>query len=88
MDSRYEVAYPEWMVARNQHAYDTGDWRSFIEAYPTDAILTHRNSPMEASLSGAWRRVYRDGAYCLFARPGLNLTPADYGAQTFNGSLP
>jgi hypothetical protein len=88
MDSRYEVAYPEWMVTRNQLAYDTGEWRSFVGAYPTDAILAHRNSPMEASLSGSWRRVYRDGAYCLFARPGLELAAVDYEERTFDGSLP
>lgn len=88
MDSRYEVAYPEWMMTRNQLAYDTGDWRTFVDAYPADVILARRNSPLESSLAHSWTRVYRDGAYCLYARSGLNLPAVDRGDQTFTGSLP
>jgi hypothetical protein len=88
VDSRYEAVYPEWLIPLNESAYGTGDWRGFIARYPTDVILTRRGSPMEASLTGVWKQVYRDGAYSLFARPGLELPIVDNGSQTFNGTLP
>jgi hypothetical protein len=88
MDSRYEAVYPAWLVPINERAYATGNWRGFVSQYPTDLILARRDSAMEAALSGTWKRVYRDGAYSLFARPGLELAPVDHGSRTFSGSLP
>ena len=93
MDSRFDVAYPEWLIPINESAYGTGNWRAFVDKYPTDIILARRNSPMEGSLMGAsrigaWKQVYRDGAYSLFARPALRLPVVDFGSQTFEGTLP
>jgi hypothetical protein len=93
MDSRYDVAFPEWLIPLNESAYGTGNWRAFVDRYPTDMILARRNSPMEAaliqsSLADPWKRVYGDGAYSLFARPGLDLPVVDLGSQTFEGTLP
>jgi hypothetical protein len=87
MDSRYEVAYPVWLAPMNEAAYDKGDWRGFVGKYPTDAILAPRDSPMENALAGAWKRVYRDGAYALFVRPGMDLPAVDYGSRTFEGRV-
>jgi len=88
VDSRYEAVYPEWLIPLNETAYGAGDWRAFVARYPTDVILTRRGSVMESALAGAWKQVYRDGAYSLFARPGIELPVVDNGTQTFNGTLP
>lgn len=73
VDSRYEVAYPDYVVEAAVAVYQSGDSASFTRQYPTDMILTQkRYSKLEQSLAnGGWRSVYRDREYTLWASPLL-----------------
>ena len=71
IDSRYEVAYPDDVVADAIQVYSLGEWRAFTRKYPTDLILTQpRYTKLEAGLAAAdWKRVYTDGEYSLWETP-------------------
>jgi hypothetical protein len=88
MDSRYDVTFPEWLVDENELAYADGNWSSYVKRFPTDAILAARGSRMESALDGEWKRVYRDAAFSIYARPGLGLPPVDRGTEWLSGTLP
>ena len=90
VDSRYEVAFPNWWVEETFRFYSAKPgWESTLERYPTSLVLAARTSPV-ASLIGAqgWKRIYTDGAFEIYARRGLDLPVADYGSRTFDGRFP
>ena len=76
LDGRYEVAYPAWLEDESYRFYVAEDgWRDVLTKYPTDLVLAPTALPIAHSLASAgdWRRVYGDGIFELFARPGLRL---------------
>jgi hypothetical protein len=76
LDSRYEAAYPE-AVFENVLAFYAGRTRpeEVLERYGADAVLVPPgNATLRARLT--WPRVYEDGSFAVFARPGLALVPA------------
>lgn len=76
LDGRYEVAYRPGVLEENVAFYDAeADWEAVLTKYPTDLILVHHSAKVMPRLAARrdWRRVYFDGAYALFARPGLAL---------------
>lgn len=75
LDSRYEVAYPPDFVEEGIRIYGgRGDWRAFVERYPTDAILAPAGEPLDSLLVAqgdvsvpVWQEVYRDDGFVIFA---------------------
>lgn len=75
MDSRYEVAYPPELVQETMRIYQgEGDWREFLDRFPTDAVLAPAEGPLDSLLVEAgrspdarWVQIYRDDAYAIFA---------------------
>jgi hypothetical protein len=90
LDSRYEVAYPESVVKQVFEFYEARpNWRSTLEAFPTDAVLVPKDAPISAQLPGtAWRRVYTDEQFQIYARPSLRLTEQDWTSRSFSGTFP
>lgn len=91
MDSRYEVAYPTWLVVQNIELYrQASSWREVLGAYPTDAVLAERVSPLVERLAqdSRWRLVYQDRYFLLFARRGADLMKEDHTDEVFAGRFP
>jgi len=99
MDSRYEVAFDPDLVVEAQRIYGgTGDWRAFLERFPTDAVLVAFDAPMHDSIMarvdaggpGVWAPRYRDDAYVIFAPPGSwdRLPQVDRRGERIVGSFP
>ncbi len=63
---------------------------AILARYPTDLVLVRHTDPVEAGLAArkAWRPVYRDDAFTLFARPGLDLPVVDRSGVRLLGSYP
>jgi hypothetical protein len=90
-DSRYEVAYETGWVERVAQMYvHPQDWQNTLAAYPTHLVLVRRTSPLDKQLANtpAWRRVYVDDTWRLYARPDLTLPLQDRTGQTIAGVLP
>jgi hypothetical protein len=80
IDGRYEVAYQKGVLEENTAFYEAQPgWQETLSRYPTDAVLVARSAPLAGVLPSVpgWRRVYRDDAFELFARPGLSLPEED-----------
>src|SRR5262249_50580225 len=78
IDSRYEVAYPPERLVEPIDFYDAAsDWQAVLARYPTDVVLVRHTDAVAGVLAtqAAWRPVYRDDAFVLYARPGLALSP-------------
>ncbi len=91
MDSRYEAAYPTWLVVQNIELYRRAlSWREVLTAYQTDAILVERASPLAEKLvhDTRWRLVYQDRYFLLFARSGGNLPTEDHREAAVPGRFP
>jgi hypothetical protein len=91
IDSRYEVAYPEWWTHRVLDLYRAQPgWRGTLAAYPTDAVLVRRVEPLSPALrqEPGWKRVYADSSYELYARPWLNLPIAGETGRPIPGRFP
>jgi hypothetical protein len=76
LDSRYEAAYPE-AVFDDVLAFYEGRERpeGVLARYGADAVLVPPgHSALRSRLE--WPRVYDDGTFAVFARPGLALVPA------------
>lgn len=79
LDSRYEAAYAPGVLEAHVTAYRAlPGWQAVVAAYPTDAILVRRDTPLYShlvrsgpALPGRWEGVYRDDAYVVFARGTL-----------------
>ncbi len=90
VDSRYEAAYPEWLVARIGRFYDAAeDWKSTLAAYPTDLVLIPRTTRLaDQFFQAGWARVYSDRGFVLYANPALSLPEVDRGDRVLRGSFP
>ncbi len=79
-DGRYEVAYAPEVLDEDStiHAARPG-WQRLVARDAPDAMLVARDEPLAAALpdTTGLRRVYRDDAYEVWARPALGLPPAD-----------
>ncbi|HXJ20237.1 MAG TPA: hypothetical protein VMT03_08390 [Polyangia bacterium] len=79
-DGRYEVAYaPEVLDEdRTIHRAKPG-WQQVLARYAPDAVLVERDEPLarETPESVGLKRVYRDDAYEVWARPALGLPERD-----------
>jgi len=90
LDSRYEVAYPDGIVKQIFDFYDARPtWRATLAAYPTDAVLIPRDSPIAGLVAETgWQHVYTDRQFEIYARPGLSLPTEDDSSISFQGSFP
>jgi hypothetical protein len=80
LDGRYDLAYRPGVLEEVNAFYDGAPgWRQTLARYPTDMVLARASAPVAALLEAqtSWRRVYRDGVYELFVRPGLSLREQD-----------
>lgn len=91
MDSRYEVAYPEWLVDENVRFYSAKEgWEHTLAKYPTDLVLVSKYDPLTKAMpqQSEWKKVYTDKVFELFARPGLTLPVVDWTDRIFVGTFP
>lgn len=93
LDGRYEVAYQKGILEENENMYQTKDgWRETLDKYPTDVLLVPRSTPLAFAMERLddvpWTHFYRDAAYDMYARPGLNLPALDRGKTTLPGVFP
>ena len=91
MDSRYEAAYPGWLVDENIKFYWAKDgWQRTLTAYPTDLVLVHKRLPLAKVMpkQSEWKKVYTDDGFELYARPGLLLPVVDWTGRVFMGTFP
>jgi hypothetical protein len=89
-DGRYEVAYPEGAEQENVEFFlARGNWREILAKYPTDVVLAAEKEPVAEAMGDApgWERAYRDEAWSVWARPGLDL-PAFERARISEASFP
>ncbi len=90
MDSRYDVAYPEWLCHENERGFeDAARWLAFAGRHGADAVIVNRGSPLESSIeSHSWIRVYRDVGFGVYARRSLGLPVVDSPNLSLAGTLP
>lgn len=91
IDGRYEVVYQRGLLEESVHFYEARPgWQDTLAKYPTDLVLAPRSSRLATCLAeeSVWRRVYRDDAYDLYARPGLALPTVERSGATLVGSIP
>jgi hypothetical protein len=90
MDSRYEAAYPDGAVQENYDFYHAKPgWQDVLGKYPTDIVLVSATGNLSAVMpQSGWTRAYQDDAFEIYARPGLNLPPADRRGQRLVGHFP
>jgi hypothetical protein len=90
LDSRYEETYPDEVVQNVFRFYAAGPgWRSALDAYPTDAVLVPRDTPIADKMAETgWRQVYRDKEFELYAAPGRSLPQEDRSSMSFAGVFP
>ena len=49
-----------------------------LATYPTDVVFVRRTQPLSRAMKETeWKRIYADGAYEAYARPGLALDAVD-----------
>ena len=75
-DGRYEVAYSPEVLGEDRTLHQAREgWQEILRRYAPDALLVRRDEPLAAALPGHFdlKRVYRDDAYEVWARPALNL---------------
>ena len=80
IDSRYEVAFPNWWADAVFRLYGAQPgWKQTLAAYGTDVVLVRRTQPLAQAMKEVnWRRIYIDRAYEIYERPGLDLAMVDY----------
>ena len=91
LDSRYEAAYRPELLVEHIDFFDARDgWQRFLQRYPSDLVLARATAPVVTALTTqtAWMIVYRDDAYVLFARPGLDLPVVDERGHRIVGTFP
>jgi len=91
MDSRYEAAYPEWLVEENVRFYLAKEgWQRTLSKYPTDLVLVYKKLPLARVMpqQSEWKKVYTDKIFELYARPGLTLPAVDWTGRVFVGTFP
>jgi hypothetical protein len=90
LDSRYEVAYPDAVVAQVFNFYAAGSgWRSTLTSFPTDAVLIPADAPIATLMpQTGWQRVYIDQQFQIYARSGSDLPIQDWRSTSFEGTFP
>jgi hypothetical protein len=79
-DGRYEVAYPEGAEQENNDFFlARSNWRGILAKYPTDVVLAAEKEPVARRMSEVqgWKLAYRDEAWSVWSRPGLELPALD-----------
>jgi len=71
VDSRYEVAYPAVWVDECLRMYRAAPgWERTLSKYPTDILLVAVADPLARAIQQtAWRQIYADNQYEIYARP-------------------
>ena len=89
-DSRYEGAYPDWLVKRAFQFYRAEPgWKDTLAAYPTDMLLIRTGQPIRQVIAQVpWNKVYSDRGFEMYARPGLQLHAVDWRSRTFEDVFP
>lgn len=90
MDSRYEAAYPEWLVGENFQFYTAKeDWQRILTAYPTDLVLVDKRLPLAKVMpQSGWKKIYTDKGFEIYARPCLTMPVVDWTGRSFKGVFP
>lgn len=90
LDGRYEEVYSNEVMRQIFDFYDArANWRSTLDAYPTDIVVAPRDSPICAKMRETeWNPVYEDKEFILYARPGVWMALRDNRAKSFAGVLP
>ena len=68
LDSRYEAAYPDYVVEEQVKLYDGGEgWEQLLPKYEKGFILTHRRLPLTQLLerSEGYKVLYSDGDWLI-----------------------
>jgi hypothetical protein len=90
LDGRYEEVYSNEVMRQIFDFYEAREnWRSTLDAYPTDIVVAPQDSPICAKMrETAWNPVYEDKEFILYSRPGVWMAPRDNRAKSFAGVLP
>jgi hypothetical protein len=91
MDSRYEAAYPEWLVKENVQFYVAKEgWQRTLNKYSTDLVLVYKGLPLAKVMpqQSEWKKIYKDNLFELYARPCLILPVVDRTGRVFAGTFP
>lgn len=94
LDSRYEVAYaPATEVEQYRFHMAEPGWRELLDRptyRPTDLILVNRRLPIADEIPNlpGWKRVYRDGAFSLYARADSPLPTVEVLGPVPDGEFP
>lgn len=76
LDGRYEVAYQPGVLEEHLLMYAAKPgWQDVLNKYPTDVVFVPNLSRLSAAIPTmpGWSRVYDDGVYQLYTRPGVDL---------------
>lgn len=83
LDGRFEAAYAPGVYEEHQRFFGArAGWQSFLDRYPTDAVLAPRSAPVVAAMGessrfrDSWERVYDDGFYTIHLRRSAGRTCA------------
>jgi hypothetical protein len=89
-DSRYEAAYPmSWAGEAFRFYAAAPGWQRTLSGFPSDVVMVRRAQPLAMAMrTTSWQRIYRDGSYELYARPGLDLPAVDFGERLFRAAFP
>ncbi len=90
VDSRYEVAYPNWWGEESLRFNDASPgWERTLEAHPTDVVLVRKTAAVARVIgTKGWTRIYADRAFEAYGRRGLELPAVDYSGRVFDGRFP
>jgi len=90
LDGRYEEVYSDHLMREIFNFYEAGPgWRTTLDAYPTDAVLAPRDSPVCDKMSETlWVPAYQDKDFVLYVKPGRSLKVQDDRTRSFAGVFP
>jgi hypothetical protein len=90
LDSRFEVAFPAWLLDESIAFYAARPgWERILTKYPTDAVLVSTAVPLAAAMSqSGWSKTYSDRRYQIYVRPGLAIPPMNGSGAVPDGSIP
>ena len=90
LDGRYEEVYSDQVMREIFNFYEAGlGWRATLDAYPTDAVLAPRDSPVCDKMSETlWVADYQDKDFVLYVKPGRSLKVQDDRRRSFAGVFP
>lgn len=79
LDGRYEVAYQPGILEEHLLLFRAkSGWQDVLTKYPTDVVVIPCLSRLSAAMPSmiGWTRVYHDGVYEIYTRPGFSLPMA------------